>query len=422
MTIPSLNVRITLMKEQKQKSILFVLLVILSLVLFFSFFIKSSLADDTGSIQGIISDVQKKLNLEEQKKKELEGQLNQIQTSVNKAQLEINKTQSYINEAGQTITRKENEINNLNTKVDFQKKILASLLREMYYIINKPITLIVLDDSYFSQFMSGSDHLSTVEEKVNGLIEEIKSSKDKIEDEKSSLEEVKQDHEGLLSLKQDQQQDLLGDKRETQTDIQEKEATIGELRAKLSKLQGELSGLLGKSYNATDIEDAAKFASKASGVRKDFLMGMLVVESDLGRFTGGCYAKDSRMSGDRLALFKQICESLDYSWKTRKVSCPPRGYTGTGGAMGVAQFMSDTWMGYKSQIASVTGHNPPDPWNLTDGVTAMGLKLARGGATKRSGECNAAKLYLSGTTSSKYNWYCDKVKFWADNYESKMGS
>jgi peptidoglycan hydrolase CwlO-like protein len=390
---------------------------LLSLALFFGFFVENILAEDAGSIQGIISDVQKKLNLEEQKKKELEAQLNQIQTSVNKTQQEINKTQYYINEAGQTISRKENEINNLNIKIDFQKKILASLLREMFYVGNKPITLIILDDSYFSQFMGGFDHLSTVKEKVRRLIEEIKSSKDKIEDEKSSLKETRQDHESLLSLKQDQQQDLLGDKKETQTDIKEKEATIAELNAKLYKLRSNLSGYLGKSYDAKDIEDAAKFASKVSGVRKDFIMGMLVVESDLGRFTGGCYAKDSRMSGRRLELFKDICDDLDYEWKKRKVSCPPSNYSGTGGAMGVAQFMSDTWMGYKSQIASVTGHNPPDPWNLTDGVTAMGLKLARGGATKRSGECNAAKLYLSGTTSSKYNWYCDKVKYWADNYE-----
>ena len=89
--------------------------------------------------------------------------------------------------------------------------------------------------------------------------------------------------------------------------------------------------------------------------------------------------------------------------------------------MGVAQFMSDTWVGYKSSISSKTGHNPPDPWNLTDGVMAMGLKLARGGASSKKGECNAAKLYLSGTTNSKYNWYCEKVLYWADNYEAKLG-
>jgi hypothetical protein len=88
--------------------------------------------------------------------------------------------------------------------------------------------------------------------------------------------------------------------------------------------------------------------------------------------------------------------------------------------MGVAQFMSDTWAGYKSQITSLTGSNPPDPWDLTDGVVAMAIKLARGGATSKSGECNAAKLYLSGTTSKTYNWYCDKVSYWSKNYEDKL--
>jgi len=45
--------------------------------------------------------------------------------------------------------------------------------------------------------------------------------------------------------------------------------------------------------------------------------------------------------------------------------------------------LPDTWLGYKSQIAAKTGHNPPDPWNLTDGVVGMAIKLAKGGATKK---------------------------------------
>jgi membrane-bound lytic murein transglycosylase B len=305
----------------------------------------------------------------------------------------------------------------LGNKIEFQKKILGSLLREMYYDGSSPELIMTLEAEKFSQFLGGADHLAAVQQKILNLMGEIKYSKEEIEKNKNELKDNQDEQERLLALKQDQQQDLMATRNETQSDINEKEATISELNAKLWKLQGDLSGFLGKSYNAKDIEDAARFASKATGVRKDFIMGMLVVESDLGRFTGGCLAKDSRMSGRRLDLFKDICEELDYNWKKRKVSCPPKGYSGTGGAMGVAQFMSDTWMGYKSQIASVTGHKPPDPWNLTDGVTAMGLKLARGGATKKSGECNAAKLYLSGTTSSKYNWYCQKVLYWADNYE-----
>ena len=54
---------------------------------------------------------------------------------------------------------------------------------------------------------------------------------------------------------------------------------------------------------------------------------------------------------------------------------------------------------------------------------AMALKLAKvPGVTKHkeSAECDAAKLYLSGTTSSSYDWYCDKVLYWADHYEDRL--
>jgi hypothetical protein len=134
------------------------------------------------------------------------------------------------------------------------------------------------------------------------------------------------------------------------------------------------------------------------------------------------------MSGTRATIFKSICKELDYNYEKQKVSCPPSGYKGTGGAMGVAQFMPDTWSGYKSSIAGVTGHNPPDPWSLTDGVTAMALKLAKvSGVTehKKSAEAKAYCIYLAGG-----NWaaYCDskgvdygaKVLYWADNYEQKL--
>ena len=378
---------------------------------------KEELEEKQDDLEDDISNVQKKLDKEKADRQKLEGELNQIQYFVNSARQEIIKTQTHISETEENIARYESEIKMLEERNEFQKRILAGVVRQMYYAQSSSIEITAFKSDKGGQFLGDNDKYSSIEKKILLLMDEIKISKSEMEEKKFELQGERSEYEKLLGLKEDQQKDLLSEKQSAQSDIAQKDATIGELNAKLSKLRSNLSGLLGKSYDAKDIEDAAKFASKVSGVRKDFIMGMLVVESDLGRFTGGCYAKDSRMSGRRLELFKEICKELDYEWKKRKVSCPPKSYTGTGGAMGVAQFMSDTWMGYKSQITSVTGHNPPDPWNLTDGVVAMGLKLARGGATKKSGECNAAKLYLSGTTSSKYDWYCQKVKYWADNYE-----
>ena len=371
-------------------------------------------------IKDDMEELEKKLKKAENDYGKLSQQYQQILKFIETAQKEINKTNSLISSAKEEISRKEKEIELLGKRIAVDREIMKKILQQIYFS----------KKSFFSNLMSGegkpnrlegnSEYLANFEDKLGAIMEDIKRSNQEISKEKENLEENKKDHENLLALKEDQKSDLVGQKIETQVDIKKKESTISELQSKLSKLKSELSSLLGKSYNAKDIQDAASFAGKMTGVRKDFLLGMLVVESDLGRFTGGCTATESRMSDYRLGIFKDICEGLDYNWKKQKVSCPPRSYKGTGGAMGVAQFMSDTWMGYKSSIASATGHNPPDPWNLTDGVTAMALKLAKGGATKKSGECNAAKLYLSGSTSSKYNWYCERVSYWADNYENKF--
>jgi membrane-bound lytic murein transglycosylase B len=235
------------------------------------------------------------------------------------------------------------------------------------------------------------------------------------------LADKQDDHEKLLSIQQGQQYEI-------KSDINEAQASLSELNAKINKLRGELSGLLGSAVSFKNITDAAAYAAKVTGVRKDYLLGVLVVESNLGRYTGGCNFKESRMSGTRATIFKNICKELKYDYNKQKVSCPPSGYKGTGGAMGVAQFMPDTWSGYKSSISSVTGHNPPDPWSLTDGVVAMALKLSKvDGVTakKASAEAKAYCVYLAGG-----NWaaYCDskgvnygaKVLYWADNYEKLM--
>lgn len=190
-----------------------------------------------------------------------------------------------------------------------------------------------------------------------------------------------------------------------------------------------------------EIEKAVEFASTATGVRKEFLMGMLVVESNLGQNTGQCsYAqveKDAqrahasgRLSArawktftKRKETLENIANELGYDHEKLKVSCNPAGYAGTGGAMGIPQFMPDTWLEYKERIASVVKKENPDPWDVTDGVVAMALKLSDvNGVTEHnySAERNAAKMYLSGNTSWKYDWYANQIMYWSRNYHSLM--
>ena len=393
-------------KSKTPLAVLFLGIILFGLLNCISF--KAALADDEiEETKEAIDKIESKLEKEQQ-------ELNIANSRLIKNQQQVVTTKTLLQKTEEEIKRKEAELESLNKQIALKKKILAGYLQEMYFTGNQKILIhLAVDQEKDESFMKDTDQFLSIEDNLLKTLEDIKESKREIDETKTVLNDKKNIHEKLLNLQQVEQIAI-------KTDIRETEATISQLNSKLNKLRSELTSLLGKSISFDDVLDAAKFAAKLTGVRKDFILGMLVVESDLGRYTGGCTADKSKMSKYRLDIFKNICEELDYNWKKQKVSCPPKSYKGTGGAMGVAQFMPDTWLGYKSSIASATGHNPPDPWNLTDGVMAMALKLAKGGATKKSGECNAAKLYLSGTTSKTYNWYCEKVLYWADNYEAKL--
>lgn len=368
-----------------------------------------------------VNDLQKKIDTSLDKKKETEKQLQAAQANLQKNQSQIGVTKSLIQTTQTEITRKENDIETLNNNIELNKKILANYIREAYYSDQDPTAELILSDSTINDITGNFDQVVSVKDKIISILGEIDDSKAQLEQAKAELSDKKDDHEKLYSIQQGQQYDI-------QSDITEAKATLQQLNAEIDKLRSKLSSLLGSAVSFKNIMDAAAFASKTTSVRKDYLLGVLVVESNLGRFTGGCNFKESRMSGYRADLFKNICKELKYDYTKQKVSCPPRGYRGTGGAMGVAQFMPDTWINYKSSIASVTGHNPPDPWSLADGVTAMALKLSKvSGVTShnKSAEAKAYCVYLAGG-----NWqsYCDskgvnygaKVLYWADNYESVM--
>ena len=92
--------------------------------------------------------------------------------------------------------------------------------------------------------------------------------------------------------------------------------------------------------------------------------------------------------------------------------------------MGVPQFMPDIWLIYKDRISEIVGKENPDPWVIKDGVVAMALLLSDTPGVKQHNyysERNAAKMYLSGTTSWQYDWYANQIMYWAKNHKRLMG-
>lgn len=132
-----------------------------------------------------------------------------------------------------------------------------------------------------------------------------------------------------------------------------------------------------------------------------------------------CYINLGRRSAaeSQKRAFLKITDQLGFDPDKMPVSRRPS--YGCGGAMGPAQFIPTTWLLYEDKVAALTGHNPPNPWNIEDAFTASAVFLGEGGAAAqtKAGELKAARIYISGratcstTTSSgrACNYYANRV-------------
>ena len=363
---------------------------------------------------------EEKIEKKEKEKANLEGNLNAVKQDLGTTKRTIDDVIGDIEEKEKDIERHDAQIESLGDQIVLYRRSLAEAMRKFYFAQNNRSVSSVLESEGSSRFLDTTDSLDNLREQVVNTVGQVGDAKKMQEKKKSELEDLKNEKESLLAEHRETESALLAQSTAVQNEIIQVDASMAELNAKLSAVEGKLSALLGESFDTDDIVDAAKYASKKTGVSKSFILGMLVVETNLGRYTGGCTYKESNMGDANKKIFKRICEDLDYNYKKKKVSCALS--YGIGGAMGVAQFMPTTWVGYESKIEKYTGHSPADPWSLTDGVMAMAIKLANDGADKSSGEFDAARRYYCGSNLSRSVCvdYGNKVLYWAENYKDRL--
>ena len=377
------------------------------------------------------SECSDEINATSKKIKKYEAVLATQQSQYNSATSQVNKTKNLLQNTVSQIQSKEQEIARLSEQLENSKKILATYLRQAYYLQDEQgIVLVSSEKSDFQNFIQGNDYVEGLKEKIVATMTEIKTTEEDLSNNKESLAQERAKHEKNLSVQKAQQQDIY-------QDVQETQMTISELNDDLAELQSDYSDILGTSVSIDDIKDAVSFASRKTGVRKGFLYAILYAESKLGKSTGSCtyekvedgaYARYKsgklRKSSwlvflNRKAIFQDICDDLGYNYKKQKVSCNPASYAGTGGAMGIPQFMPDTWKKYAPSISNLTGHDTPNPWRVDDGVVAAALYLKNAGGASKSGECTAAKRYIGASVAYAAN-NCKTLLYWANNYESLL--
>lgn len=384
-------------------------------------------------LQQQIDEYQKLIDENSDKARTLSGEVSRLNAVIGRVQLEIKSLNLAIGQTDSEIQQTQTEILSAEEKLDLHRAALASYIRALDQTDKESLTEVLLKNGRLSDFFDSLKNLEDTQSNLQNTIVDIKELKMEMENKKEQLGDKLTELERLNNLQQQQKRNLDQEKSTKDKllkDTKGQEAKFQELVKKSIKdievIRAQVTYL---QQNGVSVEDAIKYgqlAAIAAGIRPAFLIAVLEVESGLGRNVGRCNREgDPPSKSWRVIMhsrdhqpFVQITSSLGLNIDTTAVSCPQyvngRQY-GWGGAMGPAQFIPSTWMGYKDEVARITGRSPANPWNIEDAFTASALKLAKGGATSktRAGEVAASKAYYSGRStcsSAPCNSYANAIQ------------
>jgi len=360
----------------------------------------------------------------QQKTKTLKTEIAIMDAQINSTELEIQRIELLIKKLDKQINQKQASIREIERQVDLEKTTLGELVREIRKYDDISFLEVILGKGQLSDFLSELRSLENFQEQIQHELERISDLKKNLEQEKEDLTEEKEEQASLKSLQNEQRINLENKKKERKTLLDQTKGQENLFNQLIKKTQLDIEAVKNKLYflkgltgdGSLRFEDAykyAKFASIYTGVRPAFLLAILSRESELGKNIGtGTWRVDMKPS--QREYYLQICQELNIDPDQYPVS--KKVWYGWGGAMGPAQMMPATWLGYKTRIAEITGNNPPSPWDVKDAFVAAALYLANKGANQQTynAEWKAAMMYLAGA-----NWQKASLSFYGDQVMSR---
>lgn len=353
------------------------------------------------------------------KNRTLEEDIRFLDAKIDTLELQIEAASLVARDLGGQVAELEKEIGILEGSIAETKNTLANNLSDLYFLEKRSLVEVIFSGNNFADFFDQIQYVRNIQEGVGIGLDKLSLEKEELDEKQEALNERLFSQERLLALQEVQRAEVANNKRAkasliTQNtlqtvSLQEKanalEDVARQIREQLYVLKGLTTSLgLGEAYRR------ASLVSAKVGINPAFLMAILKVESDLGNNVGGGHWEKDMHPRDRDA-FAQITQKLGLNPDLMPVSSKPR--YGWGGAMGPAQFLPTTWLAYEARVAQITGHNPPNPWELEDAFAAAAVKLAANGASRRdtSGEWEAAMRYFAGSRwqNPAYSFYGDRV-------------
>jgi len=403
---------------------------------------QAQLEQELRDIEQQISEYENQLTKTKSEKATLAGKIAQLQARQKSLTLQIKATSLKLDGLAGKITISDKKINDNIIKSQRLVADIGIILRQMN-AVDEGALLAIMSVSGWSDIYNQIQDWGQLAGALNDFVQENKKVKLALVDDKAQLEEQKSDVSNLLQIQSIQRQGLLGslgEQNQLFTVTKGKESNyqsmLNDSKKRAAALRSRIYELFntGSQINFGQAVDMAKLASTLTGVRPAFLLAILTQESNLGKNVGTCNRSgDPPEKGWQTIMkperdqepFKTITGELGFDIDTTPVSCPMRDKNGKqigwGGAMGPAQFIPSTWMGYRDKVKKLSGKSTANPWDIRDAFLAAGIKLKADGANgTETGEFNAAMRYFAGSVNLKYRFYGDNVLATAKKYEQDI--
>lgn len=404
---------------------------------------RAALEQQLQEIERQIAEFEKELKTTTTQKVSLTNKVNQLKKQQASLQLQIKATSLKLEDLGNKLSDTEDslqvEAKNLERVRGLMSNVLVSLQQAdelpLWYRIGRSESLAKVFDEMaaYSELLTGL---------ANGL-EEVKVVKKNLENKQEQLSDQQAETKNLFAIKTLQQEKLIASVKEQSSLLQQTKGKESAYQSALSDTKKRAAEIKARIYQLLDVStqitfgqayQIAAWVSQQTGVRPALVLAVLTQESKLGRNVGTCNRLGDPPTKSWRAVMKPERDQEPFLAITRElgmdpdvtpVSCPMRDKNGKqigwGGAMGPAQFIPSTWMGYRARVATLTGKSPANPWDIRDAFVAAAILLKANGADgTRDGEWKAAMRYFSGGTNKAYSFYGDNVLATADGYQDDI--
>lgn len=375
-----------------------------------------------------------------------ERDLNLLTTQINQAKTNIKAKTVTIQSLSKEIEKKAQTIVSLDSRITRGHDSLSQIIRKKNELDSYSLIEVMLTEKDLAKFFEDAQSYRAIQKSMDILFDDIRNTKGKTEAERLALKDKQNKEmnakaeieasERKIAEKQKEKNQLLAVSRNQEAGykaiIAEKEKKAAAIRAALFRLRDQEGIPFGTAL------EYAKRASKATGVRPAFILGILKQESNLGVNVGQCLLTDPKtgagkgkntgtpfsnvMKPDRdVPPFLDITKRLGRDPYNTPVSCPLS--IGFGGAMGPSQFIASTWVGYEARVEAALGVETADPWIPEHAfmATAFFLKDLGAAAQTYSAEQEAAARYYAGGGWATYGLgYAASVLSHAATFEADI--